>query len=75
VFSFIPSSWRANTFRRLQMKIVLLGAALIAPATLVSPASAQQVITNPGYCAQFKLSTTPRPSREEEANRMAEEYA
>jgi hypothetical protein len=35
------------------MKIALIGAALIATATLASPASAQQVIYNPGYCAQF----------------------
>lgn len=35
------------------MKFALMSAALIATATLASPASAQHVITNPGYCAQF----------------------
>ena len=34
------------------MKIALLGLALVA-AALASPASAQEVIYNPGYCAQF----------------------
>ena len=35
------------------MKLALIGAALVATATLATPASAQHVITNPGYCAQF----------------------
>jgi hypothetical protein len=35
-----------------KMKIALLGAALLA-AALASPAGAQEVIYNPGYCAQF----------------------
>jgi len=35
------------------MKLALIGAALIAAASLASPASAQEVISNPGYCAQF----------------------
>jgi hypothetical protein len=35
------------------MKLALIGAALIAAASLASPASAQEVITNPGRCAQF----------------------
>ena len=34
------------------MKAALLGAALVATA-LASPAAAQEVIYNPGYCAQF----------------------
>ena len=34
------------------MKVVLLGAVLAA-AVLASPAGAQEVIYNPGYCAQF----------------------
>jgi hypothetical protein len=34
------------------MKVALLGAALLA-AALASPAGAQEVIYNPGYCAQF----------------------
>jgi hypothetical protein len=33
-------------------KYALLGAALLATA-LASPATAQQVISEPGYCAQF----------------------
>ena len=35
------------------MKFALIGAALIGAASLVGPASAQEVIENPGYCAQF----------------------
>jgi hypothetical protein len=35
------------------MKAALIGAALIAAATLAGPASAQEAIENPGYCAQF----------------------
>ncbi len=34
------------------MKLALIGAALAA-AALASPAAAQEVIYNPGYCAQF----------------------
>jgi hypothetical protein len=34
------------------MKVALLAAALAA-AALASPAGAQEVIYNPGYCAQF----------------------
>jgi hypothetical protein len=35
------------------MKVALLGAVLAAAAALASPAGAQEVIYNPGYCAQF----------------------
>ena len=35
------------------MKLALIGAALIAAASLASPAAAQEVITNPGRCAQY----------------------
>lgn len=36
------------------MKFALMGAALFATAgALISPAAAQPVISNPGYCAQF----------------------
>jgi hypothetical protein len=35
------------------MKIALVSAALITTARLASPASAQHVIEEPGYCAQF----------------------
>jgi hypothetical protein len=34
------------------MKFALIGAALVATA-LAAPASAQEVITNPGKCAQY----------------------
>jgi hypothetical protein len=35
------------------MKFVLIGAAAVAAAAFASPALAQQVIEDPGYCAQF----------------------
>jgi hypothetical protein len=35
------------------MKFVSIGAALVAIAALATPAAAQRVVTNPGYCAQF----------------------
>ena len=35
------------------MKFGLISAVFIAAASLAAPASAQEVITNPGYCAQF----------------------
>jgi hypothetical protein len=35
------------------MKFALIGAALVATVALATPASAQRVVTNPGYCAQF----------------------
>jgi hypothetical protein len=35
------------------MKFALVGAALVATAALATPALAQEVITNPGRCAQF----------------------
>ena len=35
------------------MKFVLLGAAALAATALITPAQAQEVITNPGRCAQF----------------------
>lgn len=34
-------------------KLGLLGAAVILSSALAAPAMAQQVISNPGYCAQF----------------------
>jgi hypothetical protein len=34
-------------------KLTIFGAAAIVAAALASPAMAQQVIYNPGYCAQF----------------------
>jgi hypothetical protein len=49
---------RRSTFSRVairenKMKFVLLGAAAIAAAALLTPVQAQEVIYNPGYCAQF----------------------
>jgi hypothetical protein len=35
------------------MKFALIGAAAVAAAAFVTPALAQAVISNPGYCAQF----------------------
>jgi hypothetical protein len=35
------------------MKFALLGAAALAATALASPSQAQQVISEPGYCAQF----------------------
>jgi hypothetical protein len=35
------------------MKLALLGALAVATTTLVTPALAQAVISDPGYCAQF----------------------
>ncbi len=34
-------------------KFKILGAAAIVASALASPATAQEVIYNPGYCAQF----------------------
>ena len=34
-------------------RIVLLGAAALLSAAAAAPATAQEVIYNPGYCAQF----------------------
>jgi hypothetical protein len=35
------------------MKLALIGAAFAAAVALASPVQAQEVVTNPGYCAQF----------------------
>jgi hypothetical protein len=35
------------------MKFAVLGAAVLAATAMVSPSKAQQVIEDPGYCAQF----------------------
>src|SRR6202008_3813502 len=39
--------------RRPEMKFVLIGPASFVAAASVTPALAQQVIEDPGYCAQF----------------------
>jgi hypothetical protein len=35
------------------MKLALIGAAAVAAAAFATPALAQQVIEDPGYCAQY----------------------
>jgi hypothetical protein len=35
------------------MKFASIGAAALAATALVTPVKAQEVISNPGYCAQF----------------------
>ena len=35
------------------MKLALIGAAAVAASAFATPALAQQVIEDPGYCAQF----------------------
>jgi hypothetical protein len=35
------------------MKLALIGAAAVAAAAFASPALAQTITSNPGYCAQF----------------------
>jgi hypothetical protein len=35
------------------MKFALIGAVAVAATALVTPALAQAVLSNPGYCAQF----------------------
>jgi hypothetical protein len=35
------------------MKLALIGAAAVAAAAFASPAMAQAVVEDPGYCAQF----------------------
>jgi hypothetical protein len=35
------------------MKFALLGAAVLAATALITPVAAQEVISDPGYCAQF----------------------
>jgi hypothetical protein len=35
------------------MKFALLGVATLAASALVTPAMAQPVVSDPGYCAQF----------------------
>jgi hypothetical protein len=41
------------TIKETNMKLALIGAAAVAAATFATPALAQQVIEDPGYCAQF----------------------
>lgn len=39
------------------IRLKLLGAAAVLSSALASPTMAQQVVTNPGYCAQFYPNT------------------
>jgi hypothetical protein len=39
--------------QEIKMKFALIGAAAVAAASFATPALAQQVIENPGYCAQY----------------------
>jgi hypothetical protein len=41
------------TIQETEMKLALIGVAALAAAASVTPALAQQVIEDPGYCAQF----------------------
>jgi hypothetical protein len=45
-----PSS---HMMQETKMKIALIGAAAVAAAAFATPAVAQAVISDPGYCAQF----------------------
>jgi hypothetical protein len=42
-----------DTNQETKMKFALIGAAAVAAAAFATPALAQAVISNPGYCAQF----------------------
>jgi hypothetical protein len=41
------------TVQEISMKFALIGAAAVAAAAFATPALAQAVIEDPGYCAQF----------------------
>jgi len=40
-------------FKKTKMRFALIGGAALAVAAFATPALAQAVISNPGYCAQF----------------------
>jgi hypothetical protein len=42
-----------HTIKETKMKIAVIGAAAVAAAAFATPALAQAVIEDPGYCAQF----------------------
>jgi hypothetical protein len=48
-----PVGARHPVRRKCMTRFKILGAAAILSSALASPAMAQQVISNPGYCAQF----------------------
>jgi hypothetical protein len=43
----------ATILKETKMKFALIGAAALAAAAFATPALAQAVISDPGYCAQF----------------------
>src|SRR5258708_40340942 len=47
----LPSPRHTN--QETKMKLALIGAAAVAAAAFATPALAQAVISDPGYCAQF----------------------
>lgn len=49
----VPISCSGKTNQETKMKYALIGAAAVVAAASVTPALAQQVIEDPGYCAQF----------------------
>src|SRR5258707_14615998 len=50
---WVPISCSGKTNQETKMKYALIGAAAVVAAASVTPALAQQVIEDPGYCAQF----------------------
>jgi hypothetical protein len=49
----IFASHYPETNQETKMKLALIGAAAVGAAASVTPALAQAVISDPGYCAQF----------------------
>src|SRR3981189_3359339 len=49
----VPILCSGKTNQETRMKLALIGAAAVVAAGSVTPALAQQVIEDPGYCAQF----------------------
>jgi len=42
-----------SSYKEAKMKLALIGAAAVAAAAFATPALAQAIIEDPGYCAQF----------------------
>ena len=53
------------------MKLALIGAAAVIAAAFATPALAQAVIEDPGYCAQEPASRTPTAVTRETTGRTA----
>jgi hypothetical protein len=49
----VPIFCSGKTNQETKMKYALIGAAAVVAAASATPALAQQVIEDPGYCAQF----------------------